>query len=96
MRKPSEMQISNHLKAVHDAHGVEKYVRLVHDSFQVSGPHGTHSCIIHEPAGIDIRDYIHCLEGDALTEELLRPALRFVLIALNYLHQCKVIHTGEN
>ncbi|EAW14130.1 uncharacterized protein ACLA_071630 [Aspergillus clavatus NRRL 1] len=25
MRKPSEVQISNHLKAVHDAHGVEKY-----------------------------------------------------------------------
>ncbi|PYI29996.1 kinase-like protein [Aspergillus indologenus CBS 114.80] len=93
VRQPPEVQISNHLKTAHNARGVERYVRLVLDSFQVSGPHGTHPCIIYEPAGIDIRDYIHCLEGDALTEELLRPALRFVLIALNYLHQSEVIHT---
>lgn len=41
------------------------------------------------------RDYIHCLEGDVLPENLLRPALRLVLIALDYLHQAKVIHTGK-
>lgn len=94
MRQPSEVQISNHLKATHNARGIERYVRLVLDSFEASGPHGIHPCIIYEPAGIDIRDYIHCLEGDALSEELLRPALRFVLIALNYLHQSGVNHTG--
>ncbi|PTU17531.1 hypothetical protein P175DRAFT_0504826 [Aspergillus ochraceoroseus IBT 24754] len=93
VRQPSEVQISNHLKMAHNARGVERYIRLVLDSFEVSGPYGTHSCIIYEPAGIDIRDYIHCLEGDTLTEELLRPALRFILIALTYLHQSQVIHT---
>jgi hypothetical protein len=38
-----------------------------------------HPCLLYEPAGIDIRDYIHCLEGDALSEDLLRPTLRFII-----------------
>ena len=89
------METSKHLKAIRDIHGGEKYVRLVLDSFEVSGPYGVHPCLLYQPAGIDIRDYIHCLEGDALPENLLRPTLRFVLIALDYLHEAKVIHTGK-
>ncbi|KAE8355803.1 kinase-like protein [Aspergillus coremiiformis] len=93
-RRPlPEVEISKHLKAIHDIHGGEKYVRLVLDSFEISGPCGVHTCLLYPPAGIDIRDYIHCLEGDALPENLLRPALRLVLIAVDYLHQAKVIHT---
>ncbi|GIK01780.1 hypothetical protein Aspvir_005821 [Aspergillus viridinutans] len=88
-----EVQISKHLKAIKEFHGGEKYVRLVLDSFEVPGPYGVHPCLLYEPAGIDIRDYIHCLEGDALPEDLLRPTLRFILIALDYLHQANVIHT---
>lgn len=94
-RQLPEIEISKHLSAVHDAHGGEKYVRLVLGSFEVPGPDGVHPCLLCPPAGIDIRDYIRCLEGDPLPENLLRPALRFVLIALDYLHQAKVIHTGK-
>lgn len=80
---------------MHDVHGGEKCVRLALDSFEVPGPDGVHPCLLYPPAGIDIRDCMRCLEGDALPENLLRPALRFVLIALDYLHQAKVIHTGK-
>jgi hypothetical protein len=31
-----------------------------------------------------------------LPEDLLRPTLRFILIALDYLHQANVIRTGED
>ncbi|GFF88416.1 kinase-like domain-containing protein [Aspergillus lentulus] len=92
-KQPPEVQISKHLRASKEFHGGEKYVRLVLDSFEVPGPYGVHPCLLYEPAGIDIRDYIHCLEGDALPEDLLRPTLRFILIALDYLHQANVIHT---
>ncbi|XHG05702.1 hypothetical protein AWENTII_008916 [Aspergillus wentii] len=88
-----EVQISKHLKAIHDIHGGEKYVRLVLDSFEIPGPHGVHQCLLYQPTGIDMRDFIHCLEGDFLPENILRPALRFIFIALDYLHQAKVIHT---
>ncbi|KAB8253552.1 kinase-like protein [Aspergillus pseudonomiae] len=88
-----EVVISKHLQAMHSTHGGEKYVRLILDAFEIPGPYGVHPCLLYEPAGIDIRDYIHCLEGDKLPENLLRPAIRFVLIALDYLHQANIIHT---
>lgn len=90
-----EVVISKYLQAMHSTHGGEKYVRLILDAFEIPGPYGVHPCLLYEPAGIDIRDYIHCLEGDKLPENLLRPALRFVLIALDYLHQANIIHTGK-
>ncbi|KAB8270696.1 kinase-like protein [Aspergillus minisclerotigenes] len=92
-RQPPEVVISDHLKAMHSTHAGERYVRLILDAIEISGPYGVHPCLLYEPAGIDIRDYMHCLEGDALPENLLRPTLRFVLIALDYLHQANIIHT---
>lgn len=44
---------------------------------------------------MDICDYIQCLEGNALPEDLLRVTIRFMLIALDYLHSANVVHTGE-
>jgi hypothetical protein len=95
-KQAPEVQISKHLRAIKEFHGGEKYVRLVLDSFVAPGPYGVHPCLLYKPARIDIRDYIHCLEGDALSEDLLRSTLRFILIALDYLHQANAIHTGED
>ena len=94
-RQLPEVMISKHLQAMQSTHGGEQYVRLILDAFEIPGPYGVHPCLLYKPAGIDIRDYMHCLEGDSLPENLLRPALRFVLIALDNLHQANIIHTGE-
>ncbi|KAE8329156.1 kinase-like protein [Aspergillus sergii] len=92
-RQPPEVVISDHLKAMHSTHAGERYVRLILDAFEILGPYGVHPCLLYEPAGVNIHDYMHSLEGDALPENLLRPTLRFVLIALDYLHQANIIHT---
>ncbi|KZF22425.1 kinase domain protein [Xylona heveae TC161] len=93
-RRPiPEVEISNYLRTIQDVHGGEKCVRLVHDSFQVQGPHGVHQCLLYQPAGVDISDFMHYLPEGALPEYLLRPAMRIVLVALDYLHQAKVVHT---
>ncbi|RJE24407.1 STYKc [Aspergillus sclerotialis] len=93
LRRIPEIEISKHLKTFPSGHVGEKYVRLVVDSFVITGPHGVHPCLLYQPAGADIRDYMHSLEGDTLPENLLRPTLRFVLVALDYLHKASVIHT---
>lgn len=93
-RKLPEVEISTKLKAVHGTQVGEKHVRLVLDSFQVTGPHEVHPCLLYAPAGIDLRDFMRCLEGDTLPEDILRPALRYLLIALEYLHRANIIHTG--
>ncbi|KAL5339932.1 kinase-like protein [Aspergillus crustosus] len=92
-RNLPEIEISKHLKAIQGNHGGERFVRLVLDSFKVTGPHGVHPCLLYPLAGIDIHDYADCLEGSSLTVELIRPALRFLIIALDYLHRANVIHT---
>nr|XP_001399366.2 protein kinase domain protein [Aspergillus niger CBS 513.88] len=92
-RQLPEVQISRHLKALHENHVGEKYIRLVLDSFEIEGPHGVHPCILYPPAGVDILDYMQCLEGGSLPENLLRVTIRFMLIALDYLHGANVIHT---
>ncbi|BCR96485.1 uncharacterized protein AKAW2_21425A [Aspergillus luchuensis] len=93
-----EIRISKHLqafhtKADHSKHVGQKYTRLVYDSFEIQGPHGIHPCILYQPSGMDICDYIQCLEGNALPEDLLRVTIRFLLIALDYLHSANVVHT---
>ncbi|RAK96409.1 kinase-like protein [Aspergillus ibericus CBS 121593] len=93
---PPDVQISQHLKSLQSTHTGQRYTRIALDSFQIRGPHGPHHCTLYQPAGIDIRDYIHCLEGDALPENLLRVTVRFMLVALDYLHEAKVVHTDIN
>ncbi|GFN16360.1 hypothetical protein AtubIFM55763_010192 [Aspergillus tubingensis] len=73
----------------------QKYTRLIHDSFEIQGPHGIHPCILYQPSGMDICDYIQCLEGNALPEDLLRVTIRFMLIALDYLHSANVEELNE-
>ncbi|KAK2752471.1 hypothetical protein FQN54_008133 [Arachnomyces sp. PD_36] len=92
-RANPEILLSEHMKSIEEVHGGEKYVRRVIDSFDVDGPHGTHCCLLYEPAGIDINEFIHRLEGGALSEHMLRMTVRFILIALDYLHQLNVVHT---
>ncbi|PYH32580.1 kinase-like protein [Aspergillus neoniger CBS 115656] len=95
-----EIRISKHLKQAHHTkaeqskHVGQKYTRLIHDSFEIQGPHGIQPCILYQPSGMDICDYIQCLEGNALPEDLLRVTIRFMLIALDYLHSANVVHTG--
>ncbi|RAK92945.1 kinase-like protein [Aspergillus costaricaensis CBS 115574] len=94
-----EILISKHLKQTHrtksehSKHVGQKYTRLIHDSFEIQGPHGIHPCILYQPSGMDICDYIQCLEDNALPEDLLRVTIRFMLIALDYLHSANVVHT---
>ncbi|EGD94895.1 CMGC/SRPK protein kinase [Trichophyton tonsurans CBS 112818] len=88
-----EIELTNYMKSIEDIHGGEGHVRRVLDSFSIDGTHGTHCCILYEPTGIDLSDFIHRLEGGALPQIMLRPAVRYILIALDYIHQLGIIHT---
>ncbi|KAL2810492.1 kinase-like protein [Aspergillus granulosus] len=89
-----EMEVLKHLRSLPgEQHPGEDFVRFPLDIFEVTGPHGVHPCLLYKPAGIDIYDLASCLEAEALPEALLRPAIRYVLIALDYLHQGNIIHT---
>ncbi|WEW57268.1 hypothetical protein PRK78_002733 [Emydomyces testavorans] len=84
------------MKNTEEEHEGAKHVRRVLDWFEVTGPHGKHQCLLHEPTGIDITTFIHRLEGAALHEKLARITARLMLMALDYLHKIDIVHTGDS
>lgn len=86
--------VIEHLRGNQNDHPGQKFVRLISDSFEVTGPHGIHTCLLYPPAGLDMRDCMQCLPGGTLAVPLVRAVVRNILLALNYLHQANIIHTG--
>ena len=92
-----ELVIHKHLSNIGTNHAGKQDIRSVLDAFEVSSPDGhRHTCLIHEPLGTSLRELMEVLPGRSLPEELLKIALRHVLIALDFLHtEAHVIHTGS-
>lgn len=93
-RKLPEVAVVEHLRENQDDHPGQRFVRLIRNSFEITGPHGTHTCLLYPPAGLDMSDCMQCFPGGTLTVPLLRAVVRNILLALDYLHQANIIHTG--
>ncbi|KAL2848528.1 kinase-like domain-containing protein [Aspergillus pseudoustus] len=77
-RSPQEVEVLEHLRSLPEEHPGARHVRLSTDWLEVVGPHGVHPCLLYEAAGIELHDF---------------PNVRYVLLALDYLHRVKIIHT---
>lgn len=91
-----ELKISQRIKQANPSHEGISYVRTIIDSFQVSGPHGTHVCLLYEP----MREHLYLFErrcrNGRFPLDLIRAYLRLLLTGLDYLHsECHIIHTGR-
>lgn len=82
--------------SVEEIHGGERFVRRVIDAFDVDGPHGSHCCLLYQPTGVHVSEFIDRLKGRAMPEDMLWTTVRFILIALDYLHQLNIVHTGNS
>ena len=90
-----ERKISRHLKA-NPSHGGFIFVRTLLDSFEATGPDGTHSCLIYEPMREPLWLFRERWENGKFPSAILKVYLRFLLQGLDYLHSdCHIIHTGE-
>jgi serine/threonine-protein kinase SRPK3 len=66
------------------------------DSFEVTGPHGRHYCLVHQPLGMSLYDLKMRARDKVFSKEVLRISVRQLLAALDYLHnEAGVIHTGK-
>ncbi|KAJ6470067.1 kinase-like protein [Mycena vitilis] len=68
------------------------------DSFIHHGPSGQHICLVLELLGISILDVYRSF-GGSLPLLLVQRAAKHILFALQYIHECDVIHTdikGDN
>ena len=79
------------------------YLHIPHirDHFTHVGHRGTHTCLIMEamgPSAIDIHSSFHETYGRVLGLPLflVKRMCKDVLLALQYAHECELVHTGKN
>jgi hypothetical protein len=66
------------------------------DSFEITGPHGRHHCLVHELLGMSLYDLEMRARNRAFNKDVLRTSTAQLLAALDFLHtQACIIHTGK-
>jgi serine/threonine protein kinase len=90
-----EIAVSDHLQNCSRDHPGKKLVRVVLDSFELTGPHENHNCLVYEPLGMSYTEFMRLLPDNSLPTDLLQRSIQLLLVALDYLHQCDVTHTGK-
>lgn len=93
-RDDREVAVSNHLKCSAIEHPGKAMVRSVLDSFKVIGPNGIHECLLYQPLGISFTEMLELLPQKRLPKDMTKTGVQLLLIALSYLHECHVVHTG--
>ncbi|PWY85762.1 CMGC/CLK protein kinase [Aspergillus sclerotioniger CBS 115572] len=91
----NEIATSEHLRKCSD-HSGKKLVRLVLDSFELVGPHGKHTCLIYQPLGMTFTEFRDLLPERKFPKNLLQRSIQLTLIALAFMHENHVIHTGQS
>jgi serine/threonine-protein kinase SRPK3 len=90
-----EITINEHLKGNPIEHPGQNMVRSVLDSFEIAGPNGNHKSMVLQPLGMSFREFLRLLPQNRFPKDLVQKSIQLLLIAIDYLHQCHVVHTGE-
>jgi len=88
--------MSQHISKIQSKHEGHSYVRLIQDSFTISGPFEEHLSMVFE----SLREPLWLLGRHLSTVRLqpiiLKAFLKLVLQGLDFLHsECHIIHTGK-
>lgn len=90
-----ELHIYKQINQVETNHPGRNFIRKLRDHFYIQGPHGRHVCLVHEPLGTSADVLMKMSPGHVMTLDDMKPAIRQLLVALDFLHsECQIIHTG--
>ncbi|KIW82289.1 hypothetical protein Z517_05316 [Fonsecaea pedrosoi CBS 271.37] len=90
----SELALSTQIAKANPTHEGLRYIRTVLDSFEAQSQFGVHLCLVYVPMRETLSTFARRLQNGCLPGNLLKPLLKFLLTALDYLHtQCHIIHT---
>ncbi|OJI84529.1 hypothetical protein ASPTUDRAFT_56425 [Aspergillus tubingensis CBS 134.48] len=89
-----ELNIYRHMNSAEFKHPGKSLIRKLLDHFIITGRHGQHICLVHEPLGISASELLEWIPRDTITLEDMKVCIRQLLIALDFLHSVAgVIHT---
>ncbi|KAK0823631.1 hypothetical protein LTR73_008324 [Friedmanniomyces endolithicus] len=91
-----ELPIYKHIKSLNSEHEGRAYIRKLIDSFELSGPHGKHTCLVHEALGMNMEELRDLVPRGAMDGYLVRQFLRPVLRGIQFLREdAHIVHTGQ-
>ena len=91
-----ELDIYKHMNLEESKHPGRNFIRKLLDHFYIQGSYGSHVCLVHDPLGTSADLLVKMSPGQAMTLDTMKPGIRQLLIALDFLHsQCHIIHTGN-
>lgn len=91
-----ELQMSRHVSQMQSKCEGGKYVRVVENSFVVTGPSGEHLCLVFEPSREPLWMLGRHLGTVGLSAPILKAFLKLILKGLDFPHtECHIIHTGK-
>ncbi|PPJ52906.1 hypothetical protein CBER1_11505 [Cercospora berteroae] len=90
----NEVRVLQHIQDLRsDDHPGTQLVRRMLHSFELPGDIGPHTCIVHSPLSLTMRD-IRNMAGGQIPSSILKPMVYGLLFALDYLHlKAHVVHT---
>ncbi|KAB8256306.1 kinase-like domain-containing protein [Aspergillus pseudonomiae] len=95
-----ETEIYNHLTTLNSSHTGSFLVRSALDDFQLKSADNSYQCLVHIPLAMSLFELRNRTVAKVLPENLLKPTLIHILLALDFLHtEAGIIHTdiqGKN
>lgn len=90
-----ELALHRRVSRASGEHPGREVIRGLLDSFDVAGPDGSHSCLVHPPLWQDLQIYFWRSPQMRLTTSMVAVLLYRLFRALDFLHtNCQIIHTG--
>lgn len=66
------------------------------NSFGLIGPHGKHVCLDYESLGMNFTEFQNLPLDSKFPKDLVQRDTQLTLIALAFIHENNVIHTGKS
>ncbi|KAH9212821.1 kinase-like domain-containing protein [Leptodontidium sp. 2 PMI_412] len=88
-----ESKVLAHLENSGSTHDGRYCVRRSSDSFKITVPGGAHQCLVYEPLGMSLLEYVNLQPNKRLTMRAAAWVTTYLLKGLDYLHTCGVVHT---
>ena len=93
--RSTESQILRALHQNHSNHPGQRFVPVLHDSFQIEGPNGVHRCLVGEVVGPTITDLQYIHKCELLPLNVAHRVTAQLALGLSYIHSRGVIHGGK-
>lgn len=91
-----EISVYDRINLVETNHLGKSFIRKLLGHFHIEGPHGRHICLVHQPFGPSLDQFLSFFPERVLSLEDLKPCLRQILGILDFLHtDAHIIHTIE-